>query len=158
MRTITGTAKYKDGTPAIGVNVSLALYNREQLGIKYIAQTDIDGKWTMSFDSELGKGLTKGLWIQATSNLSGAFWSQRLLDNLNVYNIDFKNARGVTVPIAEVVTYKDKPAPKSAPKPAPQPSWWSKNKLWVYVGGGVLLWGAIVTIVVVRKRRSKSKN
>tara|TARA_R110001599_G_scaffold266278_1_gene467002 strand:- start:197 stop:670 length:474 start_codon:yes stop_codon:yes gene_type:complete len=35
-------------------------------------------------------------------------------------------------------------------------TWWNKNKLWVYIGGGTLLLGTIITIVVVSKKRSKN--
>ena len=34
-------------------------------------------------------------------------------------------------------------------------TWWNKNKLWVYIGGGTLLLGTIITIIVVSKKGAK---
>mgnify|MGYP003627379712 FL=1 len=47
------------------------------------------------------------------------------------------------------------PKPVVAKTPEKNEEWWDKNKLWVYVGGGALLLGTIITIVVVSKKRSK---
>mgnify|MGYP003627096244 CR=1 FL=1 len=108
MRTITGTAKYKDGTAAIGVNVRLAYANRQNVG-NIGATTDLDGNWSMSFEPQ------SGLWIQATSNLSGAFWNQILRDNQTVYEIDFNEVRGTAL-LDEVVIIADSSATKCSKK------------------------------------------
>ena len=147
MRTITGTAKYRDGTPAIGVNVRLAKANRQNVG-NIGATTDLDGKWSMSFESK------PGYWIQATSNLSGAFWNQILRDNQSEYEVDFSQARGTAL-LDEVVVTADRPKPESKPKPKPEPSWWDKNKLWVIIGGSLLLVTMTTAIIVISKKNSK---
>ena len=151
MRTITGTAKYKDGTPAIGVNVYLAQANRQRVG-NIGATTDINGKWSMSFDPK------PGYWIQASSNLSGAFWNQILRDSQNEYEIDFSQARGTAL-LNEVVVIADRPKPKPEPEPKPEPkpepSWWSKNKLWVIIGGSLLFITMTTSIIVIGKKNSK---
>ena len=67
------------------------------------ATTDLDGNWSMSFEPQ------SGLWIQATSNLSGAFWNQILRDNQTVYNIDFNEVRGTAL-LDEVVIIADSSA------------------------------------------------
>ena len=105
----------------------------------------------MSFESK------PGLWIQATSNLSGAFWNQILRENQTVYNIDFSQARGTAL-LDEVVVTANRPKPKPAPAPVqPMPkSWLEKNKLWIMIGSGVLV-TTIAIIIIVGSRKNKDK-
>ena len=154
MRTITGTAKYRDGTPAIGVNVFLANDRRHRLnkGNVGAAVTDVNGNWSMKFEPGQGD------WIQATSNVSGAFWNMKLNNQQSVYDIDFSQARGTTL-LPEVVISAEKPKPKPEPQPTvasvlPSPSWFEKNWWWV-VGSAVLTTGLIVFFITRDKDKKK---
>jgi hypothetical protein len=43
------------------------------------------------------------------------------------------------------------------PKPQPEESWWDKNKLWVYIGGGLCLVAITTAIIVYSQKNKKGK-
>ena len=150
-RTIKGNAKYRDGSPAVGVKVTVVTDTDKRWfsGNEGAAVTDIDGNYSMTFKSEPNQ------WISATSNLSGAFWNQSLNDRQDTYNIDFNDARGETLlDTVTIVANRPKPKPQTV-KPAivPTRTWFQKNWWWV-VGSSVLLTG-IVVFVITRDKDKK---
>ena len=146
VKTITGTViSSEDALPLIGVTVAIK-------GTTTGAVTDVNGNWSMKFEPGQGD------WIQATSNVSGAFWNMKLNNQQSVYDIDFSQARGTTL-LPEVVISAEKPKPKPEPQPTvasvlPSPSWFQKNWWWV-VGSAVLTTGLIVFFITRDKDKKK---
>ena len=184
VKTITGTAILKDGTPAIGTKVMLTTNTGKPLigtGTGG-ANVDIDGKWSMKIPTISG---TENRWIKANDITTGAFWNQKLDSNVSNYPIDFKHARGVQQLNEMVVVAKSseteckekgghwnavtktcefrsatKPEPKPEPKPKPdvkEKNWWQRNWFWVVPVTAIAVMTPFIIILAKKDKKSNKK-
>ena len=86
-----------------------------------------------------------------TNNQYKASDKDRLVDMVETAYNEFKQA-GKKPKDSKLLR---QPVSQSVTKPPEETkeSWFKKNKLWVMIGGGVLLLGTIVTIVVVSNKK-----
>ena len=159
LKTISGTAKLKDGSPAFGTKVYLSTATGKSLAQGNVggAIVNAQGEWSMQIpvvDKE-------NRWLRAKDSLTGAEWNNTLKSYQNVYPIDFNEVRGtqevqeVVVSVKRPEATKEKPAPKPLPVKVAEPTWWQKNWWWIVTSGAVLTTGLIVFIVLDKKKKNK---
>ena len=147
--TFSGTAKFKDGTPATGSKVFLAYPTRKRVlsGSNGAAIVDAEGKWSFTIPG-YAMPSTKTI-VYAISSEDGSTWREFVKKGAK-YDVDFKSKGGV-VDLDEAVITAKKPSAKE------EKSWWDKNKLWVYIGGGFCIVAITTAVIVYKSKKKKGK-